>query len=131
VLAKGSGMIDDMTDSVGLTSFIAQHPEQAAQIRPAGQVIDAQFLEQAKNRAVGLLAARGFVLEHGVPQNAAVDRQNRLLTLCLNAQSDIKKFAYAAFCDDIEYYNRHYASEASRSSAEPAVPVAPQTTGKA
>lgn len=43
-----------------------------------------------------------------------VDRQNRLISLCVAAEREIKLFAEMAFFDDIERYNRFYASAAIR-----------------
>lgn len=110
-IAKGSGPIDTLTDNLGLSALVRQFPEMASQIKPGGQAVDAKYLDEATARAVELLAMSGYVMERGVPQNVAVDRQNRLLTLCMQAQSDIKKFAAAAFFDNIEYYNSNYASD--------------------
>jgi hypothetical protein len=118
LIAKGSGYIDTLTDNLGLVALIKKYPEEAAEIKPGGVEISAAYMDEVVARAVELLQMRGIVVEKGVPKNVTVDRQNRLLTLCLNAQSYIKKYAYAAFFDNIEYYNSNYASAGGKPAAE-------------
>jgi hypothetical protein len=114
LIAKGSGAIDTLTDNLGLAALIKKYPKEAADIKPGGMEISDAYLDEVVTRAVDLLQMRGIVVEKGIPQNGAVDRQNRLLTLCLNAQSYIKKYAYAAFFDNMEYYDSNYASAGSK-----------------
>jgi hypothetical protein len=116
LIAKGSGSIDTLTDNLGLAALIRKYPNEAAEIRPGGVEISAAYLDEVTKRAVDLLQMRGFVVEKGVPQNNAVDRQNRLVTLCLNAQTYIKKYAYAAFFDTMDYYDSNYASAGTKSA---------------
>ena len=117
-IAKGSGSVDTLTDNLGLVTLIKEYPELAAEIKPGGVEITAAYMDEVVTRAVNLLQMRGIVVEKGVPRNEAVDRQNRLLTLCLNAQSHIKKYAYAAFFDNIEYYNSNYASPGGKPAVD-------------
>lgn len=107
---KGSGIIDTLTDNLGLAALVKEFPQLAAEIKPGAYEINAKYLEEVVSRAVELLQMKGIVVEQGVPQSVAVERQNRLLTLCLNAQSYIKKYAYAAYFDNMDYYNSNYAS---------------------
>jgi hypothetical protein len=109
-IAKGSGEVDTLTDILGLVALVKEYPTHADAIKPGGTPLDTKYMADAMGRATELLGMRGIVVVKGVPQNAVVDRQNRLLTLCLNAQSYIKKFAAAAFFDNMDYYNAHYAS---------------------
>jgi hypothetical protein len=122
VIAKGNSIIDTLTDILGLSALIKEYPQYASEIRPGGVAITGQFMDQAVERAVALLQMKGVVVEKGVPHNAAVDRQNRLLTLCIKAQADIRKFARAAFYDNSDYYNQNYASEARRQTSDDTVP---------
>ncbi|MBD3344948.1 MAG: hypothetical protein GF401_07790 [Chitinivibrionales bacterium] len=109
-IQKGDGIVDTLTDNIGFVSLIKDFPEYAAEIKPGGVAIDESYMNDAVARAVSLLKQKGYVVQSGVPQNEAVDRKNRLLTLCLNAQSHIKQFAAAAFFDMQDYYNSNYAS---------------------
>lgn len=126
-IQKGSGNIDRWIDILSFISMMREYPELASQINPGGQQIDEPYLEEAGNRAIKLLKMSGYVLENGVPRNVTVDRQNRLLTLCCNAQSYIKEYARAAFYDDMEYYNAHYAGDSDPSpAADDAEEVGPE-----
>ena len=119
-IAKGSGIVDTLTDNLGLVTLIREFAQIAFEIRPGGKEITPEYLDEVCSRALELLQLKGFVIEKGVPKNSAVDRQNRLLTLAMDAQSYIRKYAYAAFFEDIEYYNSNYASESRKADIEPA-----------
>ncbi|MBN1127745.1 MAG: hypothetical protein JXA71_02090 [Chitinispirillaceae bacterium] len=114
LIARGSGIVDTLTDNLGLVALLKKYPKWVADIKPGGMELSDAYLDEVVTRAVYLLQMRGIVVEKGIPQNGAVDRQNRLLTLCLDAQSHIKKYAYAAFFDSIEYYESNYASARSK-----------------
>lgn len=109
-IAKGNGIIDTLCDDLALTAIVKKYPQLASQIRPGQFEVTEEYCDQVRKRAVDLLALKGFVVEQGVPQNFQVDRQNRLITLCMEAISDIREFANAAFFDNTKYYNDFYAS---------------------
>lgn len=114
MIAQGNSIIDTLTDNLALVALIKEFPQYAAEIKPGGVAVTKEYMEEAIKRAVDLLQMKGIVVEKGIPQNAAVDRQNRLLTLCVLAQADIRKFARAAFYDNSDYYIKNYASEIRR-----------------
>jgi hypothetical protein len=87
-------------------------------MRHAMNAVDEKYLEEASKRALQLLAMRGFVMNQGTPQNVAVDRLRRIMTLCVRAQSELKTFAAAAFYDKPDYYNSNYASVNRRPADE-------------
>jgi hypothetical protein len=124
-IAQGSGTMDTLTDNLGLVAMIREFPQLASQIRPGGVLLDDPYLEAANIRAIELLRMKGIVVDRGVVANGTVDRQNRLLTLCLRARTEIRTFAAAAFFDDVEYYNRNYASPSTRTGNEPVVASVP------
>ncbi len=117
-IAKGSGILDTLCDNIALLPIVKNNPELAAQIKPGQFEITESYCDEVRKRAVELLEMKGFVVVQGIPQSATVDRQNRLLTLCMNAISDIKRYANAAFFDDSEYFNANYVRPFRRSSAE-------------
>ena len=81
---------------------------------------------RSEQKALGLIKLRGEVVADGDDSKEQVDRQNRLMTLCINAQREIKLFAEMAFYDDTERYNQFYASDARRREKKPAQGQAPQ-----
>ncbi len=116
---KGSGDIDVLNDIMSFIPFIKRYPDLAKQICPNCVEVTDSYLDQARDRAIELFQMRGYVVNKGLPENSNVDRQNRILTLCLNAQSEIKKFADSAFCENQDYYNSNYASSFRKSSKTP------------
>lgn len=58
-----------------------------------------------------------------------MDQLSRIITLCMNAISEIKKFASAAFFDNTEYYKTNYAVNARKAPVEAVVvQEQPETT---
>lgn len=125
---KGSGALDNLVDVISLSALVRDHLDTASGIKPGGVLVDEQYVSDASARAIEVLQMRGYTVDNGVAKNAAVDRQNRLMTLCLNAQSQIKKYAYAAFFDRPDYYSANYATPSYRAAdegIEAEEPVAP------
>ena len=60
-----------------------------------------------------MLKLKGFVVKNGAPENITVDRQNRLITLCMDAISEIRRYA-------LDYYNSNYASAFGQESGDTA-----------
>ncbi len=111
---KGSGTVDELVDVIGFSALIRKYPELASQIKPGGVAVDTKYLDKAQARALKVLQMRGITVENGVPRNSAVDRQNRLLTLSILAQREIRKYANAAFFDRPDYYRSNYATTTTR-----------------
>ncbi|KMQ50422.1 hypothetical protein CHISP_2669 [Chitinispirillum alkaliphilum] len=117
MIQSGHGMVDTMVDNISFTKIISRYPELASQIRPGGRMVTPEYLEEVKRRSLTLLRMRGVVVRDGVPANEAVDYQNRIITLCVQALTYVRRFARAAFYNDLSYYNSNYASRRRTSSA--------------
>jgi hypothetical protein len=117
-IAKGSGIVNTLNANIALVSLIGEYPELSSQIKPGGFAIDPAYCNEVTSRSLELLKLKGVVVEHGAAPSATVYRQNRLLTLSLNAMSEIKKFAHAAFFDNQKYYNNNYATYSRSRSRE-------------
>lgn len=105
---NGTGAVAVLTKILELVSMIRAYPETALQIRPGGVMVDEQYCTIVTNRALELLKLRGYIVVRGVPKNIKVDRLNRIITLCFQAQTHIKKFAKAAFIGEFDYYKNTY-----------------------
>ena len=90
-------------------------------LQMSGKTVDDAYLIQVEENALGLLKLRGEAIAAGDDARGQVDRQNRLMTLCINAQREIKLFAEMAFYDDTERYNKFYASATIRQQRKDAV----------
>ncbi len=121
-ISKGTGELDILNDILSLVHFIRRFPEYAQEISPSGIKINEEYMDKAIGRAKEVFVLRGDVIKKGELRNKNTDRQNRILTLCLNAQSEIKKFADFAFYENPEYYRTYYASKA-RKQSKASVPV--------
>jgi hypothetical protein len=125
-IVKGDSIVDTLTDNISLSSIINQNMQYASEIRPGGVAIDSNYTAEATKLAIELLAIKGMSVEKGIPVSTHVDRLSRIVTLCVRAIADIKKFAEAAFLDDPEYFSINYpAAEPAQKNEEP---VAAATT---
>ncbi len=115
---KGSGYIDTLNDNIAMVGFARQYPTLASRIKPGGQAIDEAFLVRVETEAAFLLKLRGIAVTSDDEESRRVNRQNRLLTLCILAERDIKEYADGAFYKDIARYNRDYARTYVRPEAE-------------
>ncbi len=117
---SGAGMIDTMTDNVAFSVLIGRHMDLACEIRPGGREVTAEYLKDVTVRAKRLMRMRGLVVSDGVPRNEDVDNQNRIITLCMQAMSYIRRFARSAFYNDLDYYNSNYTKSTRRSGGSAA-----------
>lgn len=108
-IQKGSGIIDTLCDNIALVAFVSKNMRLAAQIRPGKFEITSAYLDEVNKRAMDLLSLKGYSFEKEFAQNTLVDRQKRVCTLCLDAVAEIRQFAYAAYFDNVDYYNEFYA----------------------
>jgi hypothetical protein len=124
MVRKGRGQVDTLNDNIAMVGFVRRFSETAALVRPGGQAVDDAFLSRVEEDAVRLLKIRAEALTAGDDVSLQVDRQNRLITLCVLAERDIKLYAESAFYDDSDRYNRFYASRARRGSGTDEAPEA-------
>ena len=113
----GSGQVNNIQDNLASVNMIRRFPGVAPQIRPGGIAYTPDELDRIERESLELLRALGSNSGSGRPRCSAVDRQNRLITLCLDALSLIKKYARAAFINNPDYYDRYYATKRKPSAS--------------
>ncbi|MBN2528340.1 MAG: hypothetical protein JXR76_18270, partial [Deltaproteobacteria bacterium] len=119
MIRSGSSDVDKLSDIITTVEFVRNHMTLANEVRPGGQPIDETWLAKTEEMAHQLLKLRGQALVSDNTPQEQIEKQNQLLTLCIRAQRDIKLFAEMAFYDDVDRYNRYYASaEMRRKNAE-------------
>jgi hypothetical protein len=127
-IVEGTSIVDTLNDCLALAVIIKKYPNFAAEIRPNGVTIDAEYSTAAENRAAELLKLKGYVVDKGLTPTDEVNQLNRIVTLCVNAQSELKKFAYAAFIDDSEHYERFYIFSSGSKTNDENTPVPQMAT---
>jgi len=125
-LKQGESIADTLTDVLGSAPVIIKYSKYASEICPGGVLVDEAYCNAACDRAVALLKLKGFAIEKGIASSSAVDQLSRIMTLCVNAVSEIKKYAKAAFFENKEYYTENYAVNARKAPVE-AVVIQEQT----
>lgn len=116
-IVDGSSAVDTFTDVIALASAIEEYPEEARQIKPLGVEMTPEYLLKVKDNALRGLSLRVSLGASGNIPSDTVDRQNRILTLCVKAEAEIRKFAHAAFLDNYEHYLRYYAIKGKKSDS--------------
>ena len=120
---KGRGHVDTLNDNIVMAGFARRYAEIVAEVRPGGQAIDEAFLERVEKNALSLLKLHGQAVSADDETSRRVARQNQLITLCLLAEREIKRFADAAFYDDTDRYNRDYARRVPRRQTGASTPT--------
>lgn len=110
-ITRGGSVIDKLDDIVAYTSFLNDYSEFAVQIKPKGITYDAEKLKTVRAETLDLKERYSLSQSTETERAQLVDQQNRLITLCLNAQKKLKFFARAAFVDDKAYYDEHYVNK--------------------
>ena len=110
----GYGYVDALSDNVTMANFGRRHMDIVSKVKPGGQAIDKAFLDKVEKEALDLLKLKGEADAASDDISKQVDRKNRLLTIMVKAERDMKLFAEMAFFNNIEHYKRHYASESLR-----------------
>ena len=123
MVADGYGDVDTLTDNVTMVAFARKHKDLASEVRPGGKTVDDSYLDSVEEKALGLIKLRGEAITSDDDSKEQVDRQNRLMTLSINAQREIKLFAEMAFYDDTDRYDQFYASDERRQQAKQSEPV--------
>ena len=113
-VAKGYGDVDTLTDNVTMAAFLRKHKDLAQEVKPGGKTVDAGYLDDVEQKSLDLIKLRGEAITADDDSKEQVDRQNRLMTLCIQAQREIKLFAEMAFYNDTDRYNQFYASDEMR-----------------
>ncbi len=113
---KGWGDVDTLDDISTLVPALKQFPEMYAMVAPGGVEISEEYLNNAKAQALEMLGLHGDANAASDQARELVDRQQRIMTLCVQSERLLKLYARMAFMDDDEHYNKHYASEAFRKS---------------
>ncbi len=114
MVAKGYGDVDTLTDNVTMVALLRKHKGLAQEVRPGGKTVDESYLASVEEKALGLIKLRGEAITSDDDSKEQVDRQNRLITLTIIAQREIKLYAEMAFYDDTDRYDQFYASDERR-----------------
>ncbi len=127
----GYGDVDTLSDIVTMANFGRRHIDIASQVGPGGQVINKAYLNMVEKEALDLIKLKGEADVASDDISKQVDRKNRLITLMVKAEREMKLYAEMAFFDNLEHYNKHYASESlrrkrNRGGDEESVPVVPE-----
>lgn len=111
---RDSGDTDTLSDIVTLVNFGRTNMALVSQISPGGQKIDEEYFTKATKDVKDLMRLKGISEKTLDNIDSRVDRKNRLLTLMVLAEREMKFFAKAAFFNDLDYYYKHYASDTLR-----------------
>jgi hypothetical protein len=110
MVRAGSGDVDTLNDNVAMVSFARKYKDYVAKVRPGGRVIDEPELVRIETEALALLKLRGESSTDAKTPSTQVGRKARIVSLCVTASQEIRLLAEMAFYNDLDRYNRFYAS---------------------
>lgn len=113
-LFDGEREIDRINDIFPLAAIVEEHLDVAATYSPGGLDVNQGFLDLVSREAQDTLKLKGASETSDTERSQHVERQNILITLCLNAIDKIKKYAEGAFLTDNAYYVEHYSNHVFR-----------------
>ncbi len=114
IIRKGHSQMDTLNDIISMVNVLKKYPELCSEVKPGGNLVDDTFLEDVHQKALNLVALKGQADIASHCTNDEIDRLNRIVSLAVAAEREIKLFAEIAFYDDIERYNKDYASSSLR-----------------
>lgn len=107
-IVKKQGILNILNGNIALAEFARKNAEIVKEVRPDGQVIDETFLSRVEADATKLLKLKGSSSATDTNLNEIIERQNRILSLCVSALKEIKTFAEQAFIFDPVHYSKGY-----------------------
>lgn len=99
---------DTLHDILAMISLLKEHHEIAITFTPDGVITNEEYLDRVSLETQTLLEQNGAPVESSSERAYWVDRQQRVITLCLEAIDRMKKYAKGAFFMDKKYYRKHY-----------------------
>lgn len=121
-IKKGRTKLDIVRDVHALVSCIRDFPEITGGLKPSGMDVNAGYLDLVTAEADKLMLTEGEASAADSPRSILVDKQNRLITLCMNEYDEMLIFAEGAFSHQKEYYKDNYtfrkSSKASKAIEE-------------
>lgn len=102
---KNIGILADLVEP--MISFLGTY-------KPAKIAITPEYLELVRAEARDLVKIVSEEAGTATLRSQKVILQNKILTLCLDAQEDIVAYAEAAFVTNEEYFEEHYSNQARK-----------------
>lgn len=103
-----------LNNIIYLAELIETELELAAQISPGGEEINQEYLDKVNGEAHHAIELEAQAESSTSERSLHVDIQNKLITLCLDAQHEIITFADSAFINDRAYFKEHYTNHVRR-----------------
>lgn len=107
-IREGTTNLDTLVDLLALASLLREYLDIAKEFTPEEIEVNDAYLDMITAEAEGLLTLAGKPKTETGERAALVDKQERLITVCMDEIDDIKKFGKGAFCLHMDYYNKHY-----------------------
>lgn len=107
-IKKGNSQADTLHDILAMAKVLKEHQDIAVTFTPRGIVANEGYLDLITQEVQSLLDQNGIPIQTSSERAYLVDRQERIITLCLEAIDRIKKYAKGTFFMDKAYYRKFY-----------------------
>lgn len=113
-IKKNYKHLELLEDNIKMINIIKRNFEIVSQLSPNGKKITKEYLDQLQNEIIDIIALKGIVDTTISEETKSVNKLNRLLTLAVLAEREIKLFAKAAFFNNDNHYKKNYVSPTIR-----------------
>lgn len=107
-IKKNSNNLDTLHDVLALASILREHLDIAKEFTPERIEVNEEYLNIITAEAEELITLEGKPDIETSERAILVDKQDRLMTLCMDSIDLIKKYGKGAFCLHMDYYDKHY-----------------------
>lgn len=104
---KGNNL-DTLQDILALAVVLRDFIDIVAAFTPGGTLVNDEYLDTVTKEVEDLLQENGETNNSGTERGKLVDKQRRLITLCLDAIDEIRIYAEGTFYDNMDYFKQHY-----------------------
>lgn len=106
--------INILNNIITMSELIETEPELAARISPGHIDITPEYLKLVQSDARSCISLEATAYSSDNERSEHVANQNKILTLCMDAISEIVEYADSAFLTNREYFNEHYTNHVRR-----------------
>lgn len=100
--------LDTLQDILAMAVVLREYIDIITAFKPSGTLVDEAFLDKVTKETEELLLQNGETNNSGTERGKLVDKQGRLIILCLEGMDYIRMYAEGAFHMDMDYFKEHY-----------------------
>lgn len=105
---QGNSKFDTLHDILAMSVILRDFIHILEKYTPQGVQVDEAYLDQVSSETENLLCLTVEANNRGSIRGRLVEKQRRLIVLIREAIDNIRMYAEAAFCMEMNYFRKHY-----------------------